>query len=95
MYGIGIFALTSHVCIICDYALILQNCTEVLEALCRGDLGPCSEKLDEYKLSCHQLFGYASVFGASISSADEGEDIPPVTNGVAAPESEALCHNEQ
>ncbi|XP_013092787.2 N-alpha-acetyltransferase 15, NatA auxiliary subunit-like [Biomphalaria glabrata] len=42
--------------------LTIQNCIEVLEALCRGDLGKCEQEALEYQARCHKIFPHATAF---------------------------------
>jgi len=57
----------------------ITNCTEVFESLSRGDLGPCTEQLEQYKQTCQRLFPHASIFSPPPS---EGPADAPATNGL-------------
>lgn len=42
--------------------IILNNCIEVLEAMCRGDFGKCETTAQKYQADCHKLFPYSPSF---------------------------------
>ena len=43
-------------------AVILENCTKVLEALRNGDFGLCEQAIADYTSKCHERFPYATAF---------------------------------
>lgn len=42
--------------------ITLNNCIEVLEAMCRGDFGKCEATAQDYQAKCHKLFPFSPSF---------------------------------
>ncbi|CAG5134319.1 unnamed protein product [Candidula unifasciata] len=57
------------------HGITIQNCIQVLECLCRGDLGTCEKAATDYQSQCHRLFPYAAAFVTPSANSVSG-DIP-------------------
>lgn len=67
---------------------LFQNCTDVLTALKKGELGPCDTVTEEYTNKCHTLFPYTAIFRPPSSST-----VAPSENNHIAPEQENCNSN--
>ncbi|KAF6019761.1 NAA15 [Bugula neritina] len=73
--------------------ITIQNCSEVYASLTKQDFGECSEKMDSYKKSCHQLFPFSSVFSPEPVVEKPSEEV--VCNGVNSGHHDPLTQHEQ
>lgn len=66
--------------------VVLQTCTDVLDALKNGDFGSCSKEAEEFRLKCQEKYPLALAFkegGAAAAAAAAVASSTPVFNHVS------------